>query len=215
MGGCLPLLVQMPVWIALYRALLNLSTEGLLNEGFFWIPSLAGPVSGQEFGGGFIPPWLLSAFQGTPELGWWPTAMYLVLPILLVVSQMYMQQMMTPPTTDPQQAQMQQMMKFMPIMFGYFALVVPAGLTLYWFTSNILAMAQQYFTRTQLNIDQKDDKKKSAVISTPVPESAPVPAAASSSNTPAPNGSGESASGESTRARRKSKNAKRRKKKRR
>jgi YidC/Oxa1 family membrane protein insertase len=60
-----------------------------------------------------------------------------------------MQKMMSPPTTDPQQASMQKMMQFMPLMFGYFALVVPSGLTLYWFTSNILAMAQQYFTKTQ------------------------------------------------------------------
>jgi YidC/Oxa1 family membrane protein insertase len=64
---------------------------------------------------------------------------------------MYMQQMMTPPTSDPQQASMQQVMKFMPLMFGYFALVVPSGLSLYWFTSNMLAMAQQYFTKTNLS----------------------------------------------------------------
>jgi YidC/Oxa1 family membrane protein insertase len=75
----------------------------------------------------------------------------MILPVLLVVSQLYMQKMMTPPTDDPQQASMQSVMKFMPLMFGYFALVVPAGLSLYWFTSNILAMAQQYFTKTSSN----------------------------------------------------------------
>jgi YidC/Oxa1 family membrane protein insertase len=73
------------------------------------------------------------------------------LPILLVVSQLYMQQMMTPTTDDPQQASMQSIMKIMPLMFGYFALIVPSGLTLYWFTSNILAMGQQYFTKTSLS----------------------------------------------------------------
>ena len=75
---------------------------------------------------------------------------YLVLPVLLVVSQFYMQQMMTPPNPDPQQASMQSMMKIMPIMFGYFSLIVPSGLTLYWFTSNILALIQQYFTQTSM-----------------------------------------------------------------
>jgi YidC/Oxa1 family membrane protein insertase len=45
---------------------------------------------------------------------------------------------------------MNSMMKIMPLMFGYFSLIVPSGLTLYWFTSNILALAQQYFTQNNL-----------------------------------------------------------------
>ena len=141
------MLVQMPVWFALYQSLLQLSREGLLHEGFFWIPSLAGPVS--DYGQG-IGHWLFPFVNGAPPIGWGAAVAYLVLPVLLVVSQLYMQQMMTPPTTDPQQASMQSIMKFMPLMFGYFALIVPSGLTLYWFTSNLLAMAQQYFTRTNL-----------------------------------------------------------------
>lgn len=147
LGGCLPMLVQMPVWFALYRSLLQLSRQGLLNEGFFWIPSLAGPVSDYNQG---LSSWLYPFVDGTPPIGWGPAIAYLVLPVLLVVSQLYMQQMMTPQNPDPQQASMQSVMKFMPLMFGYFALVVPSGLSLYWFTSNLLAMAQQYFTRTGL-----------------------------------------------------------------
>lgn len=45
LAGCLPTLVTLPVWIGLYRALSNVADEGLLTEGFFWIPSLAGPTS--------------------------------------------------------------------------------------------------------------------------------------------------------------------------
>ncbi len=141
LGGCLPTLVQMPIWFALYQALTQLSNEGLLYEGFMWIPSLAGPPVSQS--GDIIPPWLW-------QLPWTESLAYLVLPILLLVSQYYMQQMMTPPNPDPQQASMQSMMKIMPIMFGYFSLIVPSGLTLYWFTSNILALAQQYFTQNNL-----------------------------------------------------------------
>ena len=141
LGGCLPMLVQMPVWFALYQALMKLSVEGLLNEGFLWIPSLAGPVSA---GGGLSWLWPLP-----PAIGWGSAVAYLVLPVLLVVSQLYMQQMMSPPSTDPQQSAMQSTMKLMPLMFGYFALVVPSGLTLYWFTSNLLQMAQQFFTQRQ------------------------------------------------------------------
>jgi YidC/Oxa1 family membrane protein insertase len=42
-GGCLPMLIQMPIWIGLYQALFNLAKVGTLQEGFFWIPSLAEP----------------------------------------------------------------------------------------------------------------------------------------------------------------------------
>ena len=145
LGGCLPMLVQMPIWFALYRSLLQLSREGLLNEGFFWIPSLAGPVS--DYGQG-LSSWLFPLIDGAPPIGWGPAIAYMILPALLVVSQLYMQQMMTPPSSDPQQASMQSVMKFMPLMFGYFSLIVPSGLTLYWFTSNTLAIVQQYFTKT-------------------------------------------------------------------
>ena len=147
LGGCLPMLVQMPIWFALYRSLLQLSREGLLNQGFLWIPSLAGPVSDYNQG---LSSWLFPFVNGAPPIGWAHAIAYLILPVLLVVSQLYMQQMMTPQTSDPQQASMQSVMKFMPLMFGYFALIVPSGLTLYWFTSNLLAMAQQYFTKTNI-----------------------------------------------------------------
>jgi YidC/Oxa1 family membrane protein insertase len=150
LGGCLPMLVQMPIWIALYRSLIQLSSQGLLNEGWFWIPSLAGPVS--TWGGGID--WL---WPFPPAIGWPNAIAYLVMPVLLVVSQLAMQNLMTPPSTDPQQAQMQSVMKFMPLMFGYFALIVPSGLTLYWFTSNILGVAQHYFTKTQF--DEKPSEK--------------------------------------------------------
>lgn len=168
LGGCLPMLVQMPIWFALYRALIQLSTEGLLSDGFFWIPSLAGPVSG--WGGGIDWLWPLP-----PSIGWGNALAYLVMPVLLIVSQLYTQKLMTPPSSDPQQAQMQNIMKFMPLMFGYISLIVPSGLTLYWFTSNVLGMAQHYFTKTQF--DQQPATAGAAISSssTPVPaNSAPV-----------------------------------------
>lgn len=167
LGGCLPMLVQMPIWLALYRALIQLSSQGLLTEGFFWIPSLSGPVS--TWGGGLSWLWPLP-----PSIGWPSALAYLVMPVLLVISQLYMQNLMTPPSTDPQQAQVQSIMKFMPLMFGYFALIVPSGLTLYWFTSNVLGVAQHYFTKTQFDTKPKTSEQ-------PVGSSAPVPASAASS----------------------------------
>jgi YidC/Oxa1 family membrane protein insertase len=178
LGGCLPTLVQMPIWFALYQALIQLSHEGLLAEGFLWIPSLAGPVADRT--GGLSWLWPLP-----PSIGWGPALAYLVLPVLLIVSQLYMQQMMTPANPDPQQASMNSVMKFMPFMFGYFALVVPSGLTLYWFTSNLLAIVQQYFTKTQIS------GAPAGVTGAPISSSsAPVP------NSPVPATSGEEVSKE-------------------
>jgi YidC/Oxa1 family membrane protein insertase len=156
-GGCLPMVIQMPVWISLYWALVQLSREGALTAGFFWIPSLGGPVAYQHGSIGWL--WPLP-----PSIGWEPALSYLVLPVLLIVSQLYMQQMMSPPATDPQQQQMQQMMKFMPLMFGYFALIVPAGLTLYWFTNNLLMVAQQHFTKTHLNVNLTSNGPEKYVV---------------------------------------------------
>lgn len=139
LGGCLPTLVQMPVWFALYQALFNLASSGNLNEGFFWIPSLAEP---HDMG------WIWPLPQTTEA--WLYAAGLLVLPILTVVTQMIVQKMMTPMSGgDPQQAMMGQMMMFMPIMFGFFALQVPQGLVLYWVTSNVFTMVQQYFINQQ------------------------------------------------------------------
>jgi len=57
--------------------------------------------------------------------------------------------MSTPQSSDSQQAMMSQMMMFMPIMFGFFALQVPQGLVLYWVTSNVFTLVQQYFINKQ------------------------------------------------------------------
>jgi YidC/Oxa1 family membrane protein insertase len=137
LGGCLPMLVQLPIWFALYRALFQLAQQGVLNEGFFWVPSLAGPVDQYQ---GLSWLWPLP-----PAVGWAVAAAYLVLPVLTVVTQVIVQKMMATPSTDSQQASMNQMMLLMPFMFGFFALQVPQGLALYWVTSNIFSLIQQYF----------------------------------------------------------------------
>ena len=91
LAGCLPTLATIPVFIGLYRALGNVADEGLLTEGFFWIPSLAGPT---KLNGGLG--WLVPV-DGVPPLGWHDTISYLVLPILLIASQSASQQIIPPP----------------------------------------------------------------------------------------------------------------------
>ncbi|XP_076943429.1 ALBINO3-like protein 1, chloroplastic [Bidens hawaiensis] len=146
LAGCLPTLATIPVWIGLYRALSNVANEGLLAEGFFWIPSLAGPttIAARQSGSGIS--WLFPFVDGQPPLGWSDTFAYLVLPVLLVVSQYISVQIMQssqPQSNDPNMKTSQTITKFLPLMIGYFALSVPSGLSLYWLTNNILSSAQQ------------------------------------------------------------------------
>ena len=149
LAGCLPTLATLPVWIGLYRALSNVANEGLLTDGFFWIPSLAGPsalASGGEEGGGMS--WLIPLTDGAPPVGWHDASAYLVMPVLLVVSQYVSQAIISPPKTDDASAeQANAIIKFLPLMIGWFSLNVPSGLTLYWFTNNILTTAQQVYLR--------------------------------------------------------------------
>ncbi|GJM97229.1 hypothetical protein PR202_ga14139 [Eleusine coracana subsp. coracana] len=129
--GCLPTLVTIPVWIGLYRALSNVANEGLLTEGFFWIPSLAGPTT-------------IAARQSGQGISWLFPFTTFSYPVLLVISQYISAQVMQPPqSNDPNQQGAQVVTKFLPLLIGYFSLSVPSGLSLYWLTNNILSTAQQ------------------------------------------------------------------------
>ncbi|PIA39062.1 hypothetical protein AQUCO_02700319v1 [Aquilegia coerulea] len=148
LAGCLPTLATIPVWIGLYQALSNVANEGLFTEGFFWIPSLGGPttIAARQSGSGVS--WLFPFVDGHPPLGWHDTAAYLVLPVLLVVSQFVSMEIMKPPqTNDPAQKNTLLIFKFLPLMIGYFSLSVPSGLSIYWFTNNVLSTAQQVWLR--------------------------------------------------------------------
>lgn len=137
LAGCLPALVQIPVFIALYRALLSLAKEDLLEESFLWLPSLEGPVFGAQ-----NADWLFKFDQwqnGAPPLGWHDTVAYLSLPAILVVAQSISTQLLQPPV-DPKNEQAQStnaVLKFLPLMIGFFSLNVPSGLCIYWIVNNV------------------------------------------------------------------------------
>jgi len=126
LGGCLPMVLQIPVFIGLYYALQ--SSIDLRQAPFMlWIDDLSQPET------------LLTI----PGVGW-PVR---VLPVLMTLS-MVLQQRMTPMTTmDPTQART--MMIVMPVMFFFMFYGFPAGLVLYWFVSNLLAIAQQLYLNRQ------------------------------------------------------------------
>ncbi|KAG9446690.1 hypothetical protein H6P81_012818 [Aristolochia fimbriata] len=141
-AGCLPTIVTIPIWIGLYRALSNVANEGLLTEGFFWIPSLSGPTTIAAMQTGSRISWLFPFVDGHPPLGWSDTLAYLVLPVLLVMTQ-YISFQVIQGSQIKNSNQNAALTKFFPLMIGYFALSVPSGLSLYWLTNNILSMAQQ------------------------------------------------------------------------
>ena len=155
LGGCLPLLIQMPILFALYQALYVLAGSGeLKNSPFFWIPDLALPGSTAATAGvvNGIPmigtTWISTAFK---QQNWYVLFAYMSLPIFMLLTQMLLQKMSQPakdPKTgkaDSQTQMMGQMMFLMPVMFFWITLGLPAGLTLYWSVSNVLGMVQQYF----------------------------------------------------------------------
>ena len=127
MSGCLPILIQVPVFIALYWMILG-SVE-LRHAPFFgWIQDLSAPDT--LFG---ILPWV------NMPIG--------LLPILMGAT-MIIQTSLNPPPTDPIQAQV---MKVMPVVFSIFFFFFPAGLVLYWLVNNILSITQQWYVNKTIH----------------------------------------------------------------
>ena len=126
MGGCLPMVVQLPVFFALYRMLYQ--AIELRHAPFFgWINDLSVPDRLFEFG--FHVPFM------EPPFG---------IPVLTIVmgATMFLQQKMSPPPGDPTQAKL---MMFMPLIFTVIFINFPAGLVLYWLVNNVFSIAQQYY----------------------------------------------------------------------
>ncbi|CAM9891073.1 unnamed protein product [Phaeothamnion confervicola] len=154
LAGCLPTIAQIPIFISLYRALLNLAKEDKLAEPFLWLPSLEGPVYQ-------APPtetlrWLNSGWDGfTPPLGWHDTLCFLTIPIILVISQSISQQLMQPPQQKNQQSDTSQaVLKYLPLLIGWFSLNVPSGLGVYWIINNFLSTSVSVFIRNQISAEK-------------------------------------------------------------
>ena len=124
-GGCLPMLLQMPVFFALYRMLYE--AIELRHAPFFgWITDLSAPDRLFRFG--FSIPFMQEPY-GIPVL------------TIIMGGTMFLQQKLTPPMGDPAQAKM---MMFMPLIFTVIFINFSSGLVLYWLINNVLSIAQQY-----------------------------------------------------------------------
>jgi YidC/Oxa1 family membrane protein insertase len=110
-GGCLPMILQLPAFYAFYKVL-QVSIE-LRGAGFLWVHDLSQPE----------------------------TLAIRILPVILVLTQFLSQKMTPSPGMDPNQ---QKMMMFMPLVFGYMFWYASAGLVLYWLTSNVVGIVQQW-----------------------------------------------------------------------
>lgn len=137
LAGCIPSLVQLPVFIGLYRAVLSLAKENQLDEPFLWLPNLEGPTYGAD--PSHASDWLFSGWvNGAPSLGWDDTLAFLTIPVILVLSQFASMQIMTPKVEGQEQPAF---VKFLPLLIGYFSLNVPAALGIYWVANNFITTA--------------------------------------------------------------------------
>jgi YidC/Oxa1 family membrane protein insertase len=126
LGGCAPMAIQLPIFLALYEALL--SAVELRHAAFlWWIKDLSAPDC---FPVAWMPQLPLMHCRGIPVL------------VLLMGLSTYVQQWMSPTSPDPNQ---QRMMMLTPIIFTVMLVNFPAGLSLYYFASNVLGIIQQYF----------------------------------------------------------------------
>lgn len=157
LAGCFPALVQIPVFISLYRALQNLVAENKLDEPFLWIPDLEGPVYTSPSSESLD--WVKSIITGSPKLGWHDTLAFLTIPLILYVSQSISSKVLQPPK-DPKKALTEQeqfsqgLVNNIPFIIAFFSLNVPAGLAVYWIVNNILTTLVTVAVKAQFKDEQ-------------------------------------------------------------
>ena len=147
-SGCLPILLQIPVFFALYKTL-TVTIEMRHAPFYGWISDLSAPDPSSIFNLFGLLPFnphdvpLIGAFL---ILGAWP--------ILYGIS-MWALQALSPPPTDPVQAQV---FRFMPILFTFMFAGFPAGLVIYWTWSNTLSILQQYVIMRRQGVETQLDQ---------------------------------------------------------
>lgn len=138
MGGCLPMLLQIPIFIAFYQVL-NETIELKGAPFIFWIKDLSEPDR------------LFHLPMAIPFIG----DSFNFLPLLMIASQ-YFQQKLTPQAgVTPEQTKM---MEFMPLIFGVMFYQMPSGLVLYWFINNTLSVVHQIFVKRMVVVLHHEDK---------------------------------------------------------
>jgi YidC/Oxa1 family membrane protein insertase len=130
-SGCLPMLVQVPVFFSLYKVIF-VTIEMRQAPFFGWIRDLSVPDPTNVFNLFGLLPFDPTQISPLLHLGAWP---------LLMGVTMFLQQRLNPPPPDPVQARM---MQFMPLIFTFMLARFPAGLVIYWSWNNLLTIGQQW-----------------------------------------------------------------------
>lgn len=137
MGGCLPLLLQLPIFIALYQVLPRL--VDLKNVSFLWIKDLSSPDTVATF----------EMFRNIPVI---PTSLNILPLIMTAVS--VLQSKLSTGGASAQQQQQNKFMMMMPVMFLFIFWNMPSGLVLYWTVQNILSIVQQLIVNKKLAVPE-------------------------------------------------------------
>eukprot|EP00903_Cladosiphon_okamuranus_P020597 g18907.t1 len=167
--GCLPALLQFPVFIGLYRAIIGFGTDAVANEGFLWLPSLQGPTFDQGRGIG----WLTTFVDGAPSLGWHDTLCYMSIPAILVVSQKLSMTLLTPPDDGPDDAtgsSLKTVITYLPVLIGWFSLNVPSALGIYWLANNLSTTASSFAIKAFFKMNPPEMNIPSDILDTPTAE---------------------------------------------
>ena len=135
--GCLPMLIQIPVFFALYKVLF-VSIDMRHAPFFGWIQDLSAKDPTSLFNLFGILPYAVPDFL---VIGIWP---------LIMGVTMWVQMQLNPQQPDPMQ---QQIFNWMPVLFTFMLAAFPAGLVIYWAWNNILSLAQQYFIMKRQGVD--------------------------------------------------------------
>lgn len=141
LAGCLPLFIQMPIFIGLYRALMTdvaLRQAPLVSKSFPWADNLAAPDMLLKWDH-LVPVPFLTAATG------WLGPYLNILPLITVFLFILQQKLFMPPPTDDQSAMQQKMMKYMMVFMGFMFFKVPSGLCLYFIVSSLWGIGERKF----------------------------------------------------------------------
>jgi YidC/Oxa1 family membrane protein insertase len=138
LAGCLPVILQMPIFFGLYRALGNAVDLRLAPFPLTWIDNLAAQDA------------LFKLPFAVPLVGW---TTFNLLPIITIGLFIVQQQMFMPPPTDDQSAMQQKMMKYMSIFMGFLFYTVPSGLCIYFIASSMWGIGE----RKLLDLKKKEE----------------------------------------------------------
>jgi len=158
LAGCLPLLLQIPVFYSLYKVL-SVTIEMRHAHFFGWIDDLSAPDPTNIWNLFGLLPWdpasvpLLGSFIGNTPLHHGFLALG-VLPLLYGIT-MWLTTSMNPPAPDPMQ---QKIFQLMPIMFTFIMAPFAVGLLIYWTWSNVLTSIQQYVIMRRFKVDNPIDQ---------------------------------------------------------